>query len=186
MKNSTRPKWEDVILFAREILDHGDQQILIEILKANEEQTSEEDLDASHERGMEKALGDKMNAIDYDAMASFSAQLLREFRRLPQDLAEFAADVLEGKRSRPTKPGPDPGRDIIRNIALSFTTEVVAKKFSLARYAKGNTNDETAVVAVSEAAKCTVNKVTRALSMHSIGPSLIAPVAARLGIKLDR
>jgi hypothetical protein len=121
------------------------------------------------------------------------AQQIREGQPVLHKFAEFAADVLEGKRSRPTKPGPDPYRDYLRNIKLNFVVEAVAQKFDIPRYAKGNPTNktavdagsETAVDAVSEAAGCTVNTVTHALRAAPIRPEIVPIVTSRLGAKLD-
>ena len=42
---------------------------------------------------------------DFDAGVSVAAAMLRDGARLPDWLAVFAADVLEGKRKRPTNHG---------------------------------------------------------------------------------
>ena len=121
-----------------------------------------------------------MDTNDFDVLVVTAANLLRKGLRIPHELAKFAADVLEGKRSRPTKRGPDPYRDYIRNTELSFAVEAVVQMFSIARYAKGNTINENAADAVSEAAKCTVSTVIKALRLTPIKPEIAAIVSSRL------
>jgi hypothetical protein len=181
---SNRPVFKDVIAYARELINHDDQRIMIEFSRAFAEQESEDEQAARHEKAMEKALGDGQDTNDFDALVITAIELIREGQILPHKLAQFAADVLEQKRSRPTKRGPDPYRDYIRNTELSFAVEAVVQKFGIARYAKGNTSNETAVDAVSEVAKCTANTVTHALRAHPIPPEIAAIVASRLGTKL--
>lgn len=181
MTKTKRPVFKDVIAYACELLAHGETQIMVEIVKAFDEQTSEVEKAEIYERGMEKALGDQPDTNDFDAMVVLAAKLHREGQRLPRELATFAADVLEGERSRPTRPGPDRHGGFIRNVALSFAVEAVAQKFGIARYAKGNTSNETAADAVSVASKYTVNTVTAAVSSHPILPAIAASVAIRLG-----
>jgi len=182
MKN--RPVFEDVVAYARELLTQHEGQIMMGILRASAKQGSNEEQDEQTYQAIEKALDGDMDTNDFDALVITVAGLIREGQRLPQNLAKFAADVLEGERLRPTKRGPDPYRDFIRNVELSYAVEAVVQKFSIARYAKGNTTNETAVDAVSEAAKSTISTVTHALRKHPITPSIAAAVTAGLGAKL--
>ena len=193
MNNTVRPVFQDVIAYARELLNHHEEQILSEIIAVNEEQTSELELDRKHDKAIAESLGDNPTTNQFDAMIKTAAELLREGRWLSAELAKFTADVLEGKRTRPTKPGPDPDRDYLRNIKLNFVVEAVAQKFDIPRYAKGNPTNktavdagsETAVDAVSKAAGCTVNTVTHALRAAPIRPEIVPIVTSRLGAKLD-
>jgi hypothetical protein len=184
MKNIKRPVWKEVIAFATEIFDQDDQQIMIEIIRAYSEQNNKEQNTAKSYQAIDNALKGKMDTNDFDTMVNLVATLLRNGDPLTDQLSKFAADVLDGKRSRPTKRGPDPYRDFGRNVRLSFATEAVARKFSIARYAKGNNTSETAVDAVSNAFKCSVNTVTHALSSYPIAPSVIESVIKKLGTKL--
>jgi len=181
---SIRPVFRDVVAYALELLNPDEKKIMIEIIKAFAEQKSEEEQNEKTYQAVENALDGEMDTNDFDALVSTAAGLLREGQPIPNKLAKFAADALEGKRSRPTKRGPDPYRDFIRNVELSFAVEAVVQKFGIARYAKGNTNNQTAVDAVSEAAKCTVNTVMHALRSKPIPPEIVAIVALRLGAKL--
>ncbi|MGR3610140.1 MAG: hypothetical protein ACU0BN_15015 [Sulfitobacter sp.] len=181
---SIRPVFSDVVAYARELLNPDEKKIMFEIIKAFAERESEEEQVEKTYQAVEKALDGEMDTNDFDALVLTATDLLREGQPIPNKLAKFAGDVLEGKRSRPTKRGPDPYRDFIRNVELSFAVEAVVQKFGIARYAKGNTNNQTAVDAVSEAAKCTVSTVTRALRSKPIPSEVVEIVALRLGVKL--
>jgi hypothetical protein len=184
MNNTIRPLPKDVIAYASELLDHGETQIYMEIIRTYSKQTSEEEAAEKNYQAIQNAIDGDMDTNDFDAIVSLCADVLRKGQRLPFELAEFAADVLEGKRSRPTKRGPDPYRDYIRNVVLSYVVEAVATKFGIARYAKGNASNETAADAVSEAAKCSINTVMHALRRNPIDPEIAAIVSSRLGAKL--
>jgi hypothetical protein len=181
---NNRPVFKDVIAYARELLDPSEKNIMTEIIEAYAEQESEEEHVKKTYQGFENALNGEMDTNAFDALVLTAADLLREGQRLPHDLARFAADVLEKKSIRPTKSGPDPYRDFVRNTELSFAVEAVVQKFRIARYAKGNTSHETAADAVSEAAKCNVNIVIRALRAHPIPPEIVEIAVSRLGAKL--
>ena len=181
---NNRSAFKDVIAYASKLLEHGEKKIMIELIKAYAEQESEEEQNEKTYQAVEKALNDEMDTTDFDALVVTAANLLREGLRLPHELAKFAADVLVGKRLRPAKRGPDPYRDFIRNVELSFAVEAVVQKFSVARYEKGNTTNETAVDAVSEAAECTIDTVIHALRKYPIPPSIAAAATAGLGAKL--
>lgn len=176
--------FDDVVAYALKILDPDEKNIMIEIVKVFAEQECEEEQVEKTYQAVEKALDGEMDTNDFDALVINTAGLLREGQPIPNKLATFAADVLEGKRSRPTKRGPDPYGHFIRNVELSFAVEAVHQKFGIARYENGNTNNQTAADAVSEAANCTVNTVTHALQSKPIPPGIVAIVALRLGAKL--
>ncbi|MDR4521540.1 MAG: hypothetical protein R3E36_13290 [Nitrosomonas sp.] len=75
---------------------------------------------------------------DFDMLVGLAASLLREDERLPEFLAVFIADVLEGKRKRPTKRGSDKYTNWIRNYELYRAVKEVASKYKLPHY----TNNE--------------------------------------------
>jgi hypothetical protein len=181
---SSRPVFNDAVAYARELLNPDEKKIMSEIIEAFVELESEEEEVEKIYQAVEKALDGAMDTNDYDALVSTAAGLLREGQPIPNKLAKFAADVLEGKRSGPTKRGPDPHRDFIRNVKLSLAVEAVVQKFGFARYANGNTNNQTAVDAVSEAAKCTVSTVKHALKSKPIPSEVVEIVTLRLGAKL--
>ena len=64
---------------------------------------------------------------DFDVLVMIAAGLMRENERLPDWLASFAADVLEGKRKRPTKRGADKYKNWPRDYSLWRAVDEVAK-----------------------------------------------------------
>lgn len=183
--------WDEVVDFTREILAHGNNQIVQCAIVTGMGQEGKEEQKAADERNwqamvaaIDKSLnGTLEDANAFDVLVHTAAQILREGRRLPPEFTIFTADVLEGKIRRPTKRGPDPNRDWIRNFALSFATEAVSTKFGIARYESGNTNNRTAANAVGEVAKCTPRTVRNALKSHPLSPSFVAIVVMQLGLK---
>ena len=177
--------WKEVVAFARDILAHGNQKIIMGLLNVSVEECGEEVADEQNWQAfdtvIDKALNGKLeDPNDYDVLVLSAALVLREGQRLRANLAIVTADILEGKILRPTKRGPDPTRDWLRNCALSFAAQAVATKFGIARYENGNTNNRTAADAVSEAAKCTPSSVRNALKSNPLTPSLVATLAAQL------
>jgi len=55
---------------------------------------------------------------DYDMLILLTASELRSGNRLPDYLATFAADVLDGTRARPTRRGIDPYHNWMRDYNL--------------------------------------------------------------------
>lgn len=105
---------------------------------------------------------------DFDVLVMLAAGLMRENERLPDWLASFAADVLEGRRKRPTKRGADRYKNWRRDYSLWRAVDEVACKFQLPRY----TNDElsskpTAAGIVAEAAGLNVDVVITAYKVFS-------------------
>jgi hypothetical protein len=193
MNDAARPVFQDVIAYARELLNHGEKKIVLEIVNAYAEQQNDEEHYKMIYQQFENALDGEMDTNDFDNLVMIVAQQIREGQPVLHKFAKFTADVLEGKRSRPTKPGPDPYRDYLRNIKLNFVVEAVAQKFDIPRYAKGNPTNktavdagsETAVDAVSEATRYSVSTVTHALHAAPIRPEIVPIVTSRLGAKLD-
>jgi hypothetical protein len=64
---------------------------------------------------------------DYETLVLLAASFLRDAGRMPEWLATFAADVLEGKRKRPTRRGTDNyqlDRNAVRAICINSETPV--------------------------------------------------------------
>jgi len=80
------------------------------------------------------------DAHDFDFLIQFIANGLRKGDKKPldPDLALFVADVLEGKRARPTKRGQDKYANRQRDYKLARSVDEIAKRFNLPRY----TNNE--------------------------------------------
>lgn len=85
---------------------------------------------------------------EYDVLVVLAADRLRATGSMPEWLAEFAADVLEGKRKRPTKRGPDKNRNFARDYSLFRTTQEVAKSFNLPLYTNNELSTKTTAAAV--------------------------------------
>ncbi len=104
---------------------------------------------------------------DFDVLMGVAVDELRDKRRLPDWLADFVADILEGKRKRPTKRGPDPYTNWPRDYVLSRAVEEVAKRFSLPLYADNELWDGmTAAKIVAEAAGESLEIVHKAYKKH--------------------
>lgn len=75
-------------------------------------------------------------------------------------LTSFAADVLEGNRTRPSRRGPDRYSNFFRDNALATTVDAVAKKFDLPKYTNNElSNKSTAAEIVAEASGLKVDVV---------------------------
>ena len=124
---------------------------------------SDPEFDARLDRAMEAAVtsGD---TNDYDTSVILAACCLREHMPMPPWLACFAADVLEGKRQRRTKRGPDPYATFMRDWRLSWLTRTVAHHFGLQTYSHNELSRKpTAAEVVSQAADVPKETVINAL-----------------------
>lgn len=136
------------------------------------------DVKASHptESDMER-MGDALEQAardpdtnDFDVLVMLAAGLMRKNERLPDWLASFAADVLEGKRKRPTKRGADKYKNWQRDYSLWRAVDEVACKFDLPRYKNNElSNKPTAAGIVAEAARLNVDVVITAYKTFSKG-----------------
>lgn len=107
---------------------------------------------------------------DFDVLVHRAADLLRKNETLPDWLALFAADVLEGKRKRPIKRGPDKYQNWERDYSWWRAVDEVASKFDLAKYTNNElSNKPTAAEIVAEAARVKVDVVIRAYKNFSKG-----------------
>ncbi|SHF86129.1 hypothetical protein SAMN02745117_02734 [Lampropedia hyalina DSM 16112] len=107
---------------------------------------------------------------DFDVLVMLAAGLMRENERRPDWLASFAADVLEGKRKRPTKRGADKYKNWQRDYSLWRAVEEVACKFELPKYTNNElSNKTTAARIVAEAARLNVDVVITAYKTFSKG-----------------
>lgn len=101
---------------------------------------------------------------DYDMMIALSVDILRSGDRMPIFYASFAADVLEGKRVRPTKRGVDPYKNWVPDFNLWRAAEEVKEKYGFPLY----TNNElakkvTAAEIVSRGSGSNLNAVKNAI-----------------------
>ena len=100
---------------------------------------------------------------DFDALVMLAADGLSRNERLPEWLAAFAADVLSGKRKRPTKRGPDEYGNWERDYKLWRATQEVAKAFDLQHYSNNELSAQTtAAEIVCRAAGCNADVVITA------------------------
>lgn len=107
---------------------------------------------------------------DFDVLVMIAAGLMRENERLPDWLASFAADVLEGKRKRPTKRGADKYKNWPRDYSLWRAVDEVASKFNLPKYTNNELSRKpTAADIVAEAARLKVGAVITAYKSFSKG-----------------
>ena len=107
---------------------------------------------------------------DFDVLVMLAAGLMRENERLPDWLASFAADVLEGKRKRPTKRGADKYKNWQRDYSLWRAVDEVASKFNLPKYTNNELSRKpTAADIVAEAARENVEVVKTAYKSFSKG-----------------
>ena len=107
---------------------------------------------------------------DFDVLVMIAAGLMRENERLPDWLATFAADVLEGKRKRPTKRGADKYKNWPRDYSLWRAVDEVASKFNLPKYTNNELSRKpTAADIVAEAARLKVGAVITAYKSFSKG-----------------
>ncbi len=146
----------EAVEFARQFLN---SPILQNDMKASPPQEHEHEL-------IVKAL--RLAAInpdtnDFDALLVVAADLLYQGKMLPKWLADFTADVISGKKKRPTKRGPDKYVNWERDYKLWRATQEVAKKFNLPLYSSpGRLESTTAAEIVSLAANCNVDVVIAA------------------------
>ena len=101
---------------------------------------------------------------DFDTAVVTAAAMLRAGDRLPDWLAVFAADVLQGKRTRPTKRGPAPYANWMRDYAVARAVLEVSSRFDLPQYTKNElSNKVTAAQIVSETAHLSLDVVHKAI-----------------------
>jgi len=125
-------------------------------------------LSLSYERiasTLEKAL-ENPDTNDFDAVLGIAATILRKGEHLPNWLASFAADVLEGKRKRPTNRGPDRYANWIRNYKLARAVVEVSNKFDLPKYSNSDTSHKiTAAEIVAESGHISLDVVLHATKL---------------------
>ncbi len=89
----------------------------------------------------------------HDRLEQTAAAYLKCGRPMPDELAAFAAAVLDGTQQRPSRKGSDPGQTLARDTYLYALLRLVAKQFDLPMY-KGSTSlapKRTAAEVVEEA-----------------------------------
>lgn len=105
---------------------------------------------------------------DFDVLIMLAIDGLSKNEPLPEWLAVFAADVLSGKRKRPTKRGPDKYDNWERDYKLWRATQEVAKTFDLQHYSNNELSAQTtAADIVCQAAGCSADVVITAYKKFS-------------------
>lgn len=104
---------------------------------------------------------------DYDVLNLLLTGYLKSNEPVPDWLATFGANVLEGTIKRPTKRGPDEYTNFERDYRLARAVQKVAKDYSLPRYhineeSKKNKMTDTAAGVVSQAHGCNIDVVINA------------------------
>ncbi len=93
------------------------------------------------------------DAWAHDRLKQTAAAYLKCGRPMPDELAAFAAAVLDGTQQRPSQKGSDPGKALARDTYLYALMRLVAKQFDPPMY-KGGTSlapKRTAAEVVEEA-----------------------------------
>ena len=125
-------------------------------------------LNLSYERiasALEKAL-ENPDTNDFDAGLGIAATMLRKGEHLPNWLALFAADVLEGKCRRPTNRGPDRYANWIRNYKLARAVVEVSNQFDLPKYSNSDTSHKiTAAEIAAESGHISLDVVLHATKL---------------------
>lgn len=107
---------------------------------------------------------DTADTNDHDTLVLWAAGRLRAGLELPDWLAIFTADVLEGKRKRPTKRGKDKYDYWERDFKLMLTAKEVAKRFDMPLYTNNESSSKTtAAYITAKAAKVGVDVVKNAI-----------------------
>ncbi|TXI42112.1 MAG: hypothetical protein E6Q59_01200 [Nitrosomonas sp.] len=100
---------------------------------------------------------------DFDMLVILAATCLRENKRMPEFLAIFAADVLEGTRKRPTSRGQDKYANWLRDYKIYRAVKEVAKKYELQHYSNNELSKKnTSAEIVAEASGHGVDVIVKA------------------------
>jgi hypothetical protein len=94
---------------------------------------------------------------DYDTLVGLAADSIRQNKLMPEWLALFAADVLEGKKLRPVKPGVTLTQNLVRDFTLYRAAMELKQNYGFPLY----TNNE-------EATKETAAEIVSKISGYSI------------------
>ena len=159
-------KESEAFIFAKEFLKKDAQKLLLDDLSAREKEAEAngtiETLDESNYQALEAAAKNP-DTNDFETLILVAAMLLRQGDRLPDWLATFSADVLEGKRKRPIRRGPDRYAKWMECYQLFRAVEETAKRFDMPIYThNGLSKKETAAHVVSRAKECPLDIVHNA------------------------
>jgi hypothetical protein len=150
---------DDQVRFARTLLERS---LLRDDIRSA---TAATDLAlAGHLLGKLKLAALEPDTNDFDTLINLAAQCLYEGEVLPGWLAAFAADVLTGKRVRPTRRGADKYRNYERDYCLWRAAQEVAQQFKLPLYSNNELSAKTtAAEVVGQAANLKAAIVTTAI-----------------------
>lgn len=145
---------DDAVEFAKRSLS---RPVLQDEVKASTPQEHENIADALQQAAINP------DTNDFDVLKTLAIDSLYRNERLPDWLAIFAADVLSGKKKRPTKRGVDKYSNWERDYKLWRATQEVAKAFGLQHYTNNELSEPTtAAEIVCQAAGCKVDVVITA------------------------
>lgn len=82
--------------------------------------------------------GDTANVYQHDELMLYAAAFLRERQALPPWLADFAADVIEGRRTRPRQHGQMSGHKRRRDTAVRLAMIRLVKDCGLPAYSRSH------------------------------------------------
>ncbi len=146
-------EFNDPVAFAREFLNSP-------VLTNDVDRHPPAEQDCQHLAAELQRASNDPDTNDYDVLSNLAVFYLREGQQLPDWLAIFAADVLEGKKKRPTKRGKDKYDNWERDYKLFRATQEVAEAYNLPHYYNNELNEKiTAAKIVAHAAGCSVDTV---------------------------
>jgi len=159
--------YDEAITFAKEIL--GSEIWLKDVAasKARIEADNQTEAHANYIFEEMKKAAEKENpdTLEYDVLILTAVSYLRDpdSFMMPTYLQTFVADVLEGKRQRPTTRGRDKYANWRRDYSLMRAVAEVAKKYELPHYTNNELSGKiTAADIVSHAAGVSVDVVITA------------------------
>lgn len=125
------------------------------ILKDDIQASNPQEQDFLRIGNAQEAASKNPNAMEFDVLLSYAADALSRNERMPEWLATFAADILLGKRKRPSKRGPEENGNWERDYRLWRAIQEVAKAYDLQNYSNNELSKRTtAAEIVSRAAGC--------------------------------
>jgi hypothetical protein len=130
--------YDTAIQFAKDFLTNN---ILLNDLKKKEKNLTELDI-TRWDEAIEKAAVDP-DTLEFDMLVDLAAETMRDNERLPEFLALFVADVLQGKKTRPTKRGADKYKNWHRDYSLCRAVKEVSKVFDLPLYTNNELSQKT-------------------------------------------
>lgn len=106
----------------------------------------------------------------FDQLIVLAADYLRECKPIPDWLSKFVADVLEGKRKRPSKKGRPEEQNWERDYKIAKIANELVTKYGIAKYGKGNTSKKitaTEAIVIASGKTLSDDKVINAIKKFS-------------------